>query len=78
MGLTIRQKINRSKLSPSERALRAAEIVEASKHGGGSVLTETGRRVVLDKLWEDESLRKAVLDDVKAANKAYKAEKEEE
>lgn len=70
-NLSIRQKINRSRLSASERVLRKAGVVEVTVQGEGSVLTSTGRKIVLDKLWEDDALRKAVLDDVVKANKAY-------
>lgn len=76
--LTIRQKIQRSKLSASERLLRKEGIVEVSVQGEGSVLTDLGRRVVLDKLWQDDALRKEVLADVQAANKAFKAQLKED
>ena len=76
-NLTIRQKINRSKLASDERLLRKHGVVEVSVQGEGSVLTETGRRIVLDILWSDDATRKKVVDLVKAAEKAEKEEKED-
>lgn len=75
MSLSMRQKINRSRLSKDERALREAGVTASSEYGPEGVLTETGRRIVLDILWEDKETRKKVIELVKKAN-AYEDDEE--
>lgn len=76
--MNIRQKINRSKMSKAERVLRENGITQASEYGPEGVLTETGRRVVLDVLWTDEELRQSVINAVDAVSKQEREDNGEE
>lgn len=58
--MNIRQKLHELALSNEEKLLRKHGVV--SDHGH---LTDLGRRVVLDTLFEEKSLRDAVVADIK-------------
>lgn len=58
---TIRQKINQVLLSKDDRLLQRYEV--CSDHGH---LTDVGRRVVLDILFEDKNLRAQVIERIRA------------
>lgn len=76
--LTIRQRLNRSRLNADARMLVEEGITEISGLAGAEVLTDTGRKVLFDILWQDDALRTKVVAAVKDLRKAEKKEKKGE
>jgi hypothetical protein len=72
--MNIRQRLNLSKLNKDIRMLIEEGVVEVGSTTGAAVLTDTGRKVLLDYLWQnDPDVQKGLI---KAINDVRKAEKE--
>lgn len=68
---TIRQKVREALLSKEEKLLR-----EYGVHSDKGNLTESGRRLVLDYIWEnDKSVRNAVVKQVQTVDEVTKKSK---
>lgn len=70
MGQTIRQRINNALLAKDERLLRKFEVVDSN-----GLLTDVGRRIVLDRIFEDKAVRKQVVDHAQLVDDEEKASK---
>lgn len=71
----VRAAINKLKLSKSDRLLIEEGVIQVGKNSGQLVLTEQGRRIILDYIWDnDKTLREAVA---KAVEQVREEEKED-
>ncbi len=80
-NLNIRQRLNRSRLNPDTRMLIEEGLVEIGSLTGAAVLTDLGRKVILDIQFESktamsgEALMKELVKQVKAVRKDEKDSK---